>query len=62
MADYKNLTPEQVRTVLASEETDYNKLSFENINDLRLALDTASNNFAANEKNRDSYIVCTQCL
>ncbi len=62
MADYKNLTPEQVRTVLASEETDYNKLSFENINDLRLALDTASNNFAANEKNRDSYMILADLM
>lgn len=53
MADYKNLTAEQVRTTL--ENVDYGTLTVENIWDMRQALGTENNNFAENRKNQAAY-------
>ena len=53
MADYKNLTAEEVRTAL--ETVDYDTLTIENIWDMRQAFGTENNNFAENEKNQPAY-------
>lgn len=53
MADYKNLTPEEVRATL--ESVDYGTLTAENIWDMRQSLETEKNNAAENEKNLPSY-------
>lgn len=53
MADYKNLTAEEVRTAL--ETVDYDTLTVENIWDMRQSLETEKNNFAKNEKNQPAY-------
>lgn len=53
MADYKNLTAEEVRTAL--ETVDYDTLTIENIWDMRQAFGTENNNFAENEKNQSAY-------
>ena len=49
MADYKNLTAEEVRATL--ETVDYDTLTTENLWDMRQSLETEKNNFAENEKN-----------
>lgn len=53
MADYKNLTAEEVRTAL--ETVDYDTLTIENIWDMHQAFGTENNNFAENEKNQPAY-------
>ncbi len=53
MADYKNITAEEVRTTL--ENVDYGALTVENIWDMRQALGTENNNFAENKKNQAAY-------
>ena len=53
MADYKNLTAEEVRNTL--ETVDYGTLTVENIWDMRKSLETEKNNFAENAKNQPSY-------
>ena len=53
MADYKNLTAEEVRTTL--ETVDYDTLTTENLWDMRQSLETEKNNFAENEKNQPAY-------
>lgn len=53
MADYKNLTAEEVRTAL--ETVDYDTLTTENLWDMRQSLETEKNNFAENEKNQPAY-------
>lgn len=53
MADYKNITAEEVRTTL--ENVDYGTLTIENIWDMRQALGTENNNFAENKKNQAAY-------
>jgi hypothetical protein len=53
MADYKNLTAEEVRATL--ETVDYGTLTVENIWDMRKSLETEKNNFAENAKNQPSY-------
>lgn len=53
MADYKNLTAEEVRATL--ETVDYDTLSIENVWDMRKSLETEKNNFAENAKNQPSY-------
>ena len=53
MADYKNLTAEEVRATL--ETVDYDTLTTENLWDMRQSLETEKNNFAENEKNQPAY-------
>lgn len=53
MADYKNLTAEEVRSTL--ETVDYDTLTTENLWDMRQSLETEKNNFAENEKNQPAY-------
>ena len=53
MADYKNLTAEEVRATL--ETVDYDSLTTENLWDMRQSLETEKNNFAENEKNQPAY-------